>query len=74
MDNHRSGTLKYVDLKEAVAEGLVAISNPARERRTALMSDKKAVKEQVKASSARIREQARQTVREVKELCGLMNV
>ena len=74
MDNYRSGTLKYVDLKEAVAEGLVAISNPARERRTALMSDKKAVKEQVKASSARIREQARQTVREVKELCGLMNV
>lgn len=74
MENYRSGTLKYVDLKEAVAEGLVAISNPARARRAELLSDKKAVKEQVKASSARIREQARQTVREVKELCGLMNV
>lgn len=74
MDNYRAGTLKYVDLKEAVAGALVAISAPARERRAALLADKKAVKEQIRASSARIREQARQTLREVKELCGLMNV
>ncbi len=74
MDTYRAGNLKYVDLKETVAEALVAISAPARERRAALLSDKKAVKEQVKASSARIRRQARQTLHEVKELCGLMNV
>jgi tryptophanyl-tRNA synthetase len=74
LEHHRSGQLKYVDLKEAVANALVAISQPARERRAAILADKKAVKEHVKASSARIREKARQTVAEVKDLCGLMNL
>jgi tryptophanyl-tRNA synthetase len=73
MADYHAGNLKYVALKEAVADALVAISTVARERRLALLADKKAVKEQIKDSSARIREQARQTVREVKELCGLMN-
>ncbi len=74
MEDYRKGALRYVALKEAVADALVAISKPARERREALLADKKAVKEQIKASSAHIREQARQTIRDVKELCGLMNV
>ncbi len=74
MEDYRKGTLRYVTLKETVADALVAISKPARERREVLLADKKAVKEQIKASSARIREQARQTIKEVKELCGLMNV
>lgn len=73
MADYHAGNLKYVALKDAVADALVAISTTARERRAALVADKKAVKEQIKDSSARIREQARQTVREVKELCGLMN-
>ncbi|MBX2927714.1 MAG: tryptophan--tRNA ligase [Saprospiraceae bacterium] len=73
MADYHAGNLKYVALKEAVADALVAISTIARERRLALVADKKAVKEQIKDSSARIREQARRTVREVKELCGLMN-
>jgi tryptophanyl-tRNA synthetase len=71
---YSEGNLKYVELKEAVANALVAISNPARARREVLLADKKRVKEQVKASSARIRAQAQSTLREVKELCGLMNV
>lgn len=71
---YSEGNLKYVELKEAVADALIAISNPARARREALLADKKRVKEQVKASSARIRAQAQATLREVKELCGLMNV
>lgn len=73
MADYHAGNLKYVALKDAVADALVAISTTARERRAALVADKKAVKEQIKDSSARIREQARRTVREVKELCGLMN-
>ncbi len=71
---YRASNLQYADLKEAVSDALIAISEPARDRRAALMADKKVVKEQVKTSSARIREQARRTLREVKELCGLMNV
>jgi tryptophanyl-tRNA synthetase len=74
LEHHSAGQLKYVELKEAVANALVAISQPARERRAAILADKKAVKEQIRASSARIREKARQTVAEVKDLCGLMNL
>lgn len=72
--DYAANALKYVDLKEAVAEGLVAISAPIKERKAALLADKKAVKNQIKASSAEIRKRAQQTVREVKELVGLANV
>lgn len=72
--DYEAGALKYVDLKQAVGEGLVAISEPIRARRDELRSDKKAVKNQIKASSAEIRKRAQQTVREVKDMVGLANV
>jgi len=71
---YETGNLKYSELKEAVAEALVEISQPFRERRAAIQADKKAIKEQIKASSAHIRRQAQETIREVKELAGLLNV
>ncbi|MDX1939367.1 MAG: tryptophan--tRNA ligase [Saprospiraceae bacterium] len=74
MNNYNAGNLKYVDLKEAVAEALVEISNPFRERKAEIYANKKEVKEQVKASSAEIRKRAQETIREVKELSGLLNV
>lgn len=74
MDDHAAGALKYVDLKNAVAEGLVAISEPIRERKAELLADKKAVKNQIKASGMAIRARAKETVREVKEIVGLVNV
>ena len=72
--DYENGALKYVDLKEAVGEALVAISTPIRERKAALQADKKAVKNQIKASSEAIRKRAQETVKEVKELVGLSNV
>ncbi|MGB3545688.1 MAG: tryptophan--tRNA ligase [Saprospiraceae bacterium] len=74
MEDYRAGSLKYVDLKEAVADGLVAVSAPIRERRETIQSDRKAAKDAIKASSAEIRKRAQQTVKEVKEMTGLMNV
>ena len=73
MADYNAGTLKYVDLKEAVADALVGISEQLRERKKELTSDRKAVKEQLKASGAAIREHARLTLRDVKELVGLVN-
>jgi len=61
-------------LKEAVADALVAVSTPFRERKAELSGKKKEVEEMVKASSAEIRKRAQETVREVKELAGLINV
>lgn len=74
MANYESGNLKYVELKEAVAEAMVEISNPIRERKAAILANKKEIKEQVKASSAQIRQHAQETMRQVKELAGLLNV
>ncbi len=71
MADYRAGALRYSDLKETVAEAVVAMINPLRERFDALNADKKAVKEQVQASSAEIRKAAQQTMKEVRELTGL---
>lgn len=74
MADYEGGNLRYVDLKDAVADALVEISNVFRERKAELNADKKAVKNLIKASSAEIRKRAQQTVKEVKELTGLLNV
>jgi len=74
MADYEAGALKYVELKDAVANALVAISSEVRERRAELDANKKEVKQRIKASSAEIRKEAQETVRAVKELAGLMNV
>lgn len=74
MADYQQGQLKYVDLKQAVADALVGVSAPIRAKKQELLSDKKSVKNQVKASSAEIRKRAQQTVKEVKEITGLLNV
>ncbi len=68
------GTLRYADLKEVVADALIEKSSAFRAKREELLENKKAVKDQIKVSSMRIRKVAQQTVSEVKELVGLLNV
>jgi len=72
--DYEAGALKYVDLKDAVADTLVGISETVRARRAELDANKKEVKQQIKAATAAIRKEAQQTIAEVKELAGLMNV
>jgi len=74
MENYLSNSLKYADLKAAVADGLVAISYEFRERKAEITSNKKDIKNQIKQSSYEIRKTAQQTVKDVKELTGLLNV
>ncbi|MFK7807521.1 MAG: tryptophan--tRNA ligase [Saprospiraceae bacterium] len=74
MEDYNNGKLKYSALKDATAEGLVALSKEFSERKAELLSNKKDVKNQIKASSAEIRKRAQETVKEVKELAGLANV
>lgn len=71
LEDYHSGNLKYVDLKEAVADALVGVIAPIRERFDEINSDKKKYKQILTESSASIRERARKTVTEVKEICGL---
>lgn len=74
MDDYLAGALKYVALKEAVAEALAEKSAIFREKKAELNANKKLVKEQVRDSSAVIRKRAQETIREVKDLSGLMNL
>lgn len=74
MENYLTGTLKYVDLKEAVADALVEKTTYFRERKAELQQNKKEIKNQIKYSSMQIRKQAQATLKEVKDLTGLMNV
>lgn len=74
MGDYNSGSLKYSALKDAVAEALVTMSNNFRARKKEITADKKAVKYQIKISSDNIRKIAQETIKEVKDLCGLINV
>ncbi len=74
MTDYQTGTLRYVDLKQAAADAIVSLTSPFREKRQELATDKKRIKDQIKQSSSEIRKVAQQTLREVKELCGLLNV
>ena len=73
MNDYRAGALRYSDLKEAVANAVVGLVSPLRERLAALQADKRAVKAQIQESSAQIRLRAQQTMKEVRELTGLLS-
>jgi tryptophanyl-tRNA synthetase len=74
MQQYEAGELRYVDLKDATADALIELSEQFRANKAELLSDKKAVKEQIRESSADIRKTAQETLREVKDLAGLQNV
>lgn len=74
MQDFASGNLKYVDLKQATSDALIAFNQPIIEKRSELMADRKKVKDQIKQSSYEIRKVAQETIKEVKQLAGLPNV
>jgi len=74
MDTYKDGSLRYSDLKEATADGLWTMMSQFAERKAEINANKKELKYQIKESSAQIRKKAQETMREVKDLTGLMNV
>lgn len=74
MNDYEAGSLRYGDLKGVVADAVVGLCNPIKEAHAVLQADNKAVKEQIKESSAQIRKMAQTTLHEVKEITGLGNV
>ena len=69
-----AGALRYSDLKDGVADTLVELIAPFREKMEELNENKKNIKAQIQDSSSDIRKVAQQTLREVRELAGLMNL
>jgi len=74
MTEYENGNLKYSELKEIVAKTLVDLSSKFIAKKEEICSDKREVKYRIKQSSEQIRKRAQETLREVKDLCGLINV
>ena len=74
LTHYNAGNLSYKDLKEVVADTLVAISSDLREKKEAIRADKKEIKRQIKQHTAEIRKEARENLRAAKEIAGLLNV
>lgn len=74
MNDYTNGQLKYSELKEIVSDALVELITPIRENYQEISSNKKEHKEQIRASSAVIRNRAKQTLQEVREIVGLTNL
>ncbi len=74
LNDFNLGQLKYSSLKESVGETLINFLQPFGERYQEILSDKKKYKQLIQDSSAEIRIEAQKTLKEVRELSGLMNL
>jgi tryptophanyl-tRNA synthetase len=73
-EHAQQGTLQYGRLKELVADALIAMTDRFKETRMEILQNKTYYQEKIAESSKEIRKKAQQTVYEVKDLIGLMNV
>lgn len=67
-----NGSLRFVDLKDAVAEAIYKELEPFQERREKIAGDQKYIDGVIKNGAERARKIAKETVREVKEKMGLI--
>jgi tryptophanyl-tRNA synthetase len=68
---YHAGGMPYSQLKDEVADAVIDLVTPLQYRRTELLADKKAIKDEIKKAALNIRERARKTVDEVRNLAGL---
>jgi tryptophanyl-tRNA synthetase len=71
LQDYKAGNRQYSRLKGAVSDALVEFINPMRTRREELIKDRAAVLKTAKEMSARARETASETLREVRKRVGL---
>ncbi len=71
MQDYKNGSLRYGDLKPAVADVLVGVLNPIRDSYQEILGNRKATKEMITASSWEIRKTAQKTLKEVRSIVGL---
>jgi tryptophanyl-tRNA synthetase len=67
------GTLRYSDLKQAVADQVIETLKPIQEARCELLNKPNYVKDILRKGSDQARTYARETMREVKERIGLLS-
>lgn len=71
-EDYERNELKYSVLKDAVADALIALSEPMRQKMEDIQANKKEYKQRIKQSSEQIRKRAKLNLDEIKDACGLM--
>ncbi|MFK7907062.1 MAG: tryptophan--tRNA ligase [Chitinophagales bacterium] len=71
LELYNSGNRRYGDLKNAVADAVVNLTNDVKNRKAILEANRGKVIEEIYASSANVRKTAQQTLTEVREIAGL---
>lgn len=66
-----AGTLRYVELKDTLAEALIRELEPFRQRRRELSGDRRRIKRILDAGAERARSLAEETLREVRDRIGI---
>jgi len=69
-----SGTIKYSVLKDAVSDTLVDLTKGFIQKKNDLMQDKSFIENKIQEMSAKARELAAKTMREVRDLAGLPQI
>lgn len=67
----KRGALKFSELKESLANGLVAMTADFRQKRSALLANLHTIEERIFDVSSDIRTKAQNTLHEVREITGL---
>jgi tryptophanyl-tRNA synthetase len=73
MNQYKSGTIKYSDLKETTSEALVELTAPFRERKKELMGDKGQIEKLAVTLSEKACAEASKTLTDVRRMTGLPN-
>jgi len=69
-EKHASCEIRYGDMKKQLAEDIIKVTEPIRERILQILADKKYLARVVADGAEKARESASKTIREVREIIG----
>jgi tryptophanyl-tRNA synthetase len=70
-DDFNAASIRYGDMKKALAEDMVKFITPIREKAQAIRSDEAYLQKVIKYGAEKARESARKTIEQTRELIGL---
>jgi tryptophanyl-tRNA synthetase len=70
-DDFTTASIRYGDMKKALAEDMVKFISPIREKAAAIRSDENYLKKIITDGAEKARESARQTIEQTRDLIGL---
>ncbi len=71
LDDYKSGTLRYKDLKDVTADALVELAEPVRKKKEELMADRVSIEKLARTLSQKAADVASDTLAGVRKLIGL---